>query len=149
MRPRLISTLVSLTAAAALSTSLACAAPRDQIRLGFSRFIAAQNAHDVKAVDESLVASAEFLWIAPGQVVRGRDAALMHLDQLFKGNWRIDPDWSTLQIMMLDVSTAEVSVRVTITNGTSTQTALLNPILVAAPRGWRVMSVVFGNVQAR
>ena len=47
---------------------------------------------------------------------RGRDAALEHYAVLFKATWRLDPDWSTLEIMMLDVSTAQIFVRMVITS---------------------------------
>jgi hypothetical protein len=46
---------------------------------------------------------------------------------------------------MLDVSTAEVFVRVKITNGAPPQTTLMNQILVNTPRGWRVSSIVVGG----
>ncbi len=57
MRSHIVPALVSLTAAAMLSVSPACAAPSDEIKGAFSKFIAAQNAHDLKAVDETLLAS--------------------------------------------------------------------------------------------
>ena len=90
-----------------------------------------------------------FLWIAPGQVVRGRDAALVRLGELFQRTWRVDPDWSTFQVMMLDVSTAEIFVRVRITDGTSSRSARMNQILVHTPRAWRVSSIVLEDVPAR
>ena len=146
MRSHIVPALVSLTAAAMLSVSPACAAPSDEIKGAFSKFIAAQNAHDLKAVDESLLASPELLWIAPGQVVRGRDAALVRLGELFQRTRRIDPDWSTFQVMMLDVSTAEIFVRVRITDGTSSRSARMNQILVHTAHAWRVSSLVLEDV---
>jgi hypothetical protein len=136
--------LASLVVAAMLAMSNVCATPRDNVREAFSKFISAQNAHDLKVVDESLFVSPDFLWIAPGQVVRGRDAALIRFGELFQGAWRVDPDWSTFQVVMLDVSTAEVFVRVKITTGASPQSARLNQILVNTPRGWRVLTIVVG-----
>lgn len=144
MRSHRAPMLASLVVAAMLTMSHACATPRDHIRAAFSKFISAQNAHDLKVVDESLFVSADFLWIAPGQVVRGRDAALIRFGELFQGAWHVDPDWSTFQIIMLDVSTAEVFVRVRITNGASPRSARLNQVLVNTPRGWRVLSIVVG-----
>ena len=148
MRSHLAPALLSLAAAAMLSVGAACAAPSDEIKGAFSKFITAQNAHDLKAVDESLLASPEFLWIAPGQVVRGRDAALVRLGELFQRTWRVDPDWSTFQVMMLDVSTAEIFIRVRITDGTSSRSARMNQVLVHAPRTWRIASIVLEDVPA-
>ena len=142
MRSHLAPTLVSLAAAAMLAMSPACATPRDQIRGAFTKFITAQNAHQLKVVDELLLASSDFLWIAPGQTVRGRDATLVRFGELFQGTWRVEPDWSTFQVLMLDVSTAEVFVRVSITDNASTRTTRMNQILVNTPRGWRVLSII-------
>ena len=145
MRSHLARVLISLAAAALLAMNPACATPRDQIRKAFGKFITAQNAHDLKVVDEFLLVSPDFLWIAPGQIVWGRDSALIRFGELFQGKWRVDPDWSTFQVIMLDVSTAEVFVRVKITNRAPPQTTLMNQILVNTPRGWRVSSIVVGG----
>lgn len=146
MRSYLAPALISLATAAVLSTSPALAAPSDQIKGAFSKFITAQNAHDLKGVDESLLVSSDFLWIAPGQIVKGRDAALTNFGQLLQRTWRVDPDWSTFQVMMLDVSTAEVFVRVRITDGTSSRIARMNQILVHTSRAWRISSIVLADV---
>jgi hypothetical protein len=41
----------------------------------FAKFVAAQNAHDLKAVGELLQDSPQFLWITRGVPIWGRDAA--------------------------------------------------------------------------
>ena len=146
MRSHLAATLVALAAVATLAMSPVCAAPKDEIRGAFSKFVAAQNAHDLKAVGELLSDSPDFLWIAPGRIVRGRDAALSHFRELFKSTWRVDPDWSTFQVMMLDVSTAEIFVRVSTTNGAPARSARMNQILVNTARGWRVLSILPGDL---
>src|SRR2546425_5080255 len=112
MRSHLAATRVVLAAVAMLAMNPVCAAPKDEIRGAFSKFVAAQNAHNLKAVGELLSDSPNFLWIAPGRIVRSRDAALDRFGELFQSTWRVDPDWSTFEIMMLDVSTAELFVRV-------------------------------------
>jgi ketosteroid isomerase-like protein len=145
MRTHLAPTLLSLAAAAMLAMSLVFAAPGGQFSAAFGEFIAAQNAHDLKRVGAVLVESPDFLWIAPGQTVRGRDAALKRFGELFQGTWRVDPDWSTFQVMMLDVSTAEVFALVKIADGTATRSVRVNQILVHTGRAWRVSSVVFAN----
>jgi hypothetical protein len=48
--------------------------------------------------------------------------------------------------MMLDVSTAEIFVRVSTTIGASTQSARMNQILINTARGWRVFSILPGDV---
>ena len=66
--------IVALACVALLATGAAFAAPKGEIRATFSKFVAAQNAHDLKAVGELLSDSPNFLWITCGNVVRGRDA---------------------------------------------------------------------------
>jgi ketosteroid isomerase-like protein len=145
MRSHFAATCVALAAVAMLAMSPVCAAPKDEIRGTFRKFVAAQNAHDLKAVGEVLSDSPDFLWIAPGHIVRGRDAALNHFRELFKSTWRVDPDWSTFQVMMLDVSTAEIFVRISTTNGAPARSARMNQILVNTARGWRVLSILPGE----
>jgi hypothetical protein len=146
MRSHLAAALVVLAAVAMLAMNPVCAAPKDEIRGAFSKFIAAQNAHNLKAVGELLSDSPNFLWIAPGRIVRGRDAALDRFGELFQSTWRVDPDWSTFQIMMLDVSTAEIFVRVAITDDAIGQSTRMNQILVNTARGWRVLSILPVNL---
>ncbi len=54
-----------LVALALLIRPLA-AAPEDEVRATFDRFVAAQNAHDVKLVQALLLDSPDFLWITRG-----------------------------------------------------------------------------------
>jgi len=145
MRSHTVLALASLVAAAILTLSPTRAAPGDPIKGAFNKFVTAQNAHDLKAIDEALLASPDFLWIAPGQIVRGRDAARARFGELFQRAWRVDPDWSTFQIMMLDVSTAEVFVRVRITDGASSRNARVNQILIRTAGAWRVSSIVIAD----
>jgi hypothetical protein len=44
-----------------LATRTAIAAPEDEVRATFERFVAAQNAHDIKAVESLLLNSPDFL----------------------------------------------------------------------------------------
>jgi ketosteroid isomerase-like protein len=129
-----------------LAVDLAYAAPKDEISGAFRKFVAAQNAHDQKAVGELLSDSPDFLWIAPGHVARGRDAAINRFVELFQSRWRVDPDWSTFQIMMLDVSTAEVFVRISTTAAAPAQSTRTIHVLVNTPHGWRVLSILPGDV---
>jgi hypothetical protein len=135
------SILVLLAVAVIAATNFASAASKDEIRSTFTRFINAQNAHDLKEVGNLLGDSPDFLWISQGHVVRKRDAALERFRTLFKGKWRIDPDWSTFQILGLDISTMEVFVHVRTSDDTSAGKAQMNVILVNTAQGWRVQNI--------
>ena len=150
MRLRVATIIIARACVALLATSPAFATPKGEIKATFSKFVAAQNAHDLKAMGELLSDSPNFLWITGGNVVRGRDAALMRYARLFEGTWRLDPDWSTLEIMMLDVSTAQIFVRMVITSGARGQPApsgstRMNQILVKTSGGWHVLGILPGN----
>ena len=147
MRSCIAAVLVALTSLGMPAVSPVCAAPKDDIRGAFSKFVAAQNAHNLKAVGEALSDSPNFLWIAPGRIVRGRNAALNRFGELFQSTWRVDPDWSTFEFIMLDVSTAEIFVRVSTTVGTSARSVRMIQIMVNTARGWRVLSILPGDVR--
>jgi len=142
MRSRFAATSATLFAAAWLAAGVACAAPRNDIRGAFSKFVVAQNAHDIRAVGDLLDDSPDFLWIAPGHVVRGRAAAVDRFRELFQRAWRVYPAWPTFQIVMLNVSTAEVIVRVSEAGGGAPRAARMSQILVNTPHGWRVLTII-------
>jgi hypothetical protein len=50
----------------ALLLRSAAAATEDEVRATFDRFVAAQNAHDIQAVESLLLGSPNFLWITRG-----------------------------------------------------------------------------------
>jgi ketosteroid isomerase-like protein len=125
----------------------AAAAPKDEVRATFDRFVAAQNSHDVKAVESLLRASPDFLWITRGTPVWGQEAALKRFGALYKGTWRLDPDVSGLKIMMLADDVAQIYVPITFSIGAPGQPAqqmsfLMNQILVRTPQGWQVSSIL-------
>jgi len=59
-----------------LVTNAASGTPEDEVRAVFESFVAAQNAHDVKAVESLLLNSPDFLWNTRGTPVWGPDPAL-------------------------------------------------------------------------
>ena len=63
----------------------ALAAPEDEVRATFDRFVAAQNAHDEKALAGLLLDSPDFLWITRGTAVWGHDQAMKRFAGLFQG----------------------------------------------------------------
>lgn len=130
-----------------LVTNAAFAAPEDEVRATFERFVAAQNAHDVKAVESLLLNSSEFLWITRGMPVWGSGPALKRFTALYEGTWRLDPEASSLKITMLGNGAAQLYVPIVFTIGVAGQPAqptrfLMNLILVTTPGGWKVSSIL-------
>jgi hypothetical protein len=117
------------------------------VRGTFDRFVAAQNAHDIKAVESLLLGSPNFLWITRGAPVWGRDAALQRFASLYQGTWRLDPEGSALRVIMLGEGAAQLYVPINFTLGAPGQPAqptrfLMNMVLVTTPAGWQVSSIL-------
>jgi uncharacterized protein (TIGR02246 family) len=123
------------------------AAPEDEVKAVFERFVVAQNAHDLKAVGELLLDAPHFLWITRGTPIWGREAALKRFETLYQGTWRLEPDTASLRVMMVGDNTAHVYVPIVFTIGAAGQEAqttrfLMNQILVKTSGGWRVASIL-------
>ena len=134
-------------AAVVLVTGAAHAAPEDEIKGTFDRFVVAQNAHDVVAVRELLLDSPNFLWITRGTPIWGRDAALKRFEALYQGTWKLSPDLSNLKVMVLSDTTAQLFVPIVFNIGAAAQPApdtpvLMNQTLVKTASGWRVASIL-------
>jgi ketosteroid isomerase-like protein len=125
----------------------ASAAPEDEVRATLERFVAAQNAHDVKALESLLLNSPDFLWITRGTPVWGADSALKRFGMLYEGTWRLDAETSSLRITMLGDRAAQIYVPIMFTIGAPGQPAqstrfLMNQVLVKTPDGWKVSSIL-------
>jgi uncharacterized protein (TIGR02246 family) len=136
-----------LSVLSVLGVSPLCAAPEDEVRAVVERFVAAQNAHDIRAVGELLLDAPHFLWITRGTPIWGHEAALKRFASLYQGTWRLEPDMPALRVMMLGDTSAQVYVPIVFTIGAPGQAAqatrfLMNQVLVKAPGGWRVSSIL-------
>ena len=128
-------------------TSVAVATPENEVRAAFDRFVAAQNAHDIKAVESLLLSSPDFLWVTRGTAVWGQDAATKRFAALYEGTWRLEPDAANMKVMMLGNGVAQIYVPIMFTIGAAGQSPqqtrfLMNLVLVNTPNGWRVSSIL-------
>jgi hypothetical protein len=128
------------------------AGTEDEVRALFGRFIAAQNAHDLKAVGEILQDSPQFLWITrdaqSGRLapIWGRDAALTRFGQFYQGTWKLEPKLDEIKVTELSQGVAQVVAPTLISIAPAGQTAqprlfLLNHIYVKTAIGWRLASI--------
>jgi uncharacterized protein (TIGR02246 family) len=125
----------------------AIAAPRDDLTATFNRFVAAQNAHDLKAVSDLLWDSPDFLWITRGTPIFGRDAALKRFETLYAGTWSLSPLATELRVTMMTPTTAQLFVPIDFTVGPAggtptTMRFLMNQTLVKTARGWVISSIL-------
>jgi ketosteroid isomerase-like protein len=125
----------------------AAAASEDDVRATFDRFVIAQNAHDVKAVESLLLGSPNFLWITRGTPVWGPEAALKRFAALYEGTWRLEPEASGLKVMMIGDGAAQVYVPIVFTIGAPGQQPqparfLMNMVLAKTANAWKVSSIL-------
>lgn len=136
-----------LSVLSVLGYRICLAAPEDEVKAVLERFVAAQNAHDVRAVGELLLDAPHFLWITRGTPIWGHEAALKRFEALYQGTWRLEPDIPALRVMMLGDTSAQVYVPVVFTIGAAGQAAqttrfLMNQVLVKTRGEWRVASIL-------
>ena len=139
---RIAITVILLTVA-----GLARAGTEGEIKALFAKFVAAQNAHDLKAVGELLQDSPQFLWITRGTPIWGRDAALKRFEALYQGTWSLDPKIDELKVIELQPGVVQLYVPITFMISPAGQTAqatrfLMNQVLVKTPNGWKVSSIL-------
>ena len=139
--------LAMLLAVSALFSHHAFAAPEEEVRAGFERFVVAQNAHDSAAVRELLLDSPTFLWVTRGTPIWGREAALKRFEVLYQGTWKLTPDNSGMKVTLLSDTTALLYVPIMFNIGAPGQPAadalfLMNQTWVKGPSGWRIATVL-------
>jgi ketosteroid isomerase-like protein len=123
------------------------AGTEDEVKAQFSKFITAQNGHDLKAVGDMLLDSPQFLWITRGAPIWGREAALKRFEALYQGTWSLDPKTDELKVFEIQPGVAQLYVPITFMIAPAGQPAqpmrfLMNQILVKTPEGWKVSSVL-------
>ncbi len=137
----------AFAAALMIFAGSAQAGTEDEVKAQFSKFVAAQNAHDLKAVGDMLLDSPQFLWITRGAPIWGREAALKRFEALYQGTWSLDPKTDELKVFEIQPGVAQLYVPITFMIAPAGQTAqpmrfLMNQILVETPEGWKVSSVL-------
>jgi ketosteroid isomerase-like protein len=136
-----------LAALALAAAPLAPAAPPDEVREAFDRFIAAQNAHDLRAVEALLADSRDFLWITRGTPIWGREAALKRFKALYEGTWQLAPEAGAMKVVMLGDNVAQLYVPIAFSIGAPGQAPqttrfLMNQVLLKMPAGWKVAAIL-------
>ena len=122
-------------------------APADEVRATFTKFVDAQNAHDIKAVGSLLLDSPNFLWITRGTPVWGRSDSLKRFEGLYTGTWHLEPDYKEFRVVFAQQSVAQIYIPIVFTIGAAGQPAqetkfLMNQTLVRSESGWKVASIL-------
>jgi uncharacterized protein (TIGR02246 family) len=138
---------IAISLVLVMVAGVARAGTEDEVKAIFAKFIAAQNAHDFKAVGDLLQDSPQFLWITRGIPIWGRDAALKRFEALYQGTWSLDPKTEELRVIELQPSVVQLYVPITFMISPAGQTAqptrfLMNQFLVKTADGWKVSSIL-------
>src|SRR5437879_11938573 len=133
-----------LAATAALAHA---ATMEEEVRAVFDKYIAIQNAHDLKSMRGLLADSPDLLWISRGKPVWGREAALKSLEERYKGTWHIEPDRKELRVISVSRRVAQVYATTQLTVGDpgaepSKIRLYINLVMVKKPEGWRIASIL-------
>jgi len=135
-------------AATALTVTLAHAATmEEEVRVVFEKYIASQNAHDMKSMRNLLADSPDFLWISRGKPIWGREAALKALEERYKGTWHIDADKKELRVISVSRRVAQVYAPTQLTVGDpgvepAKNRLYINLVMVKKPEGWQIVSIL-------
>ena len=136
-----------LAGAAIFTTPASAATMEEEVRAVFDKYIAVQNAHDLKAMRNLLVDSPDFLWISRGKPIWGRESALKSLDERYKGTWHIEPDRKEFRVISVSRRVAQVYATTQLTVGDpgaepSKIRLYINLVMVKKPEGWRIASIL-------
>jgi hypothetical protein len=119
-------------------TSSVSPAMQSQIRELYRTLIEAENSHDIEKVRAMVWDSPEALFVAKTKTAAegnwagfwGKEVVVAHLQDLFVGTFRIDPDYSKEKIALLAPTVAETYVPVDISVAYAGQSGTPKPFLM-------------------
>ena len=130
-----------------MATPVHAVTMEEEVRAVFDKYIATQNAHDLKSMRNLLADSPDFLWISRGKPIWGREAALKSLEERYKGMWHIDVDKKELRVISVSRRVAQVYAPTQLTVGDpgmepAKNRLYINLVMVKKPEGWQIVSIL-------
>ena len=113
----------------------------------YTRFIAAQNAHDRAVVSEVLLDSKDFVWAQyGGNSIWGHKEAVEAFEEAWKGTWKLDPQMQELRLASVSPGVAVLITPLLSTVGDPGKNPSTIPIrwggvFVKTKSGWRIASI--------
>jgi hypothetical protein len=127
----------------------------DEARAFFTKFIEAQNAHNVDEVKTMLWDSPSMLWFGRNVEIRGRDAVADRFKEYYKGTWHLKPDMSQFHVAAISSDVSQILVPIVFTRGLpgdapQENTFLISQTFVRDAAGWHVASIMpIANTQLK
>jgi ketosteroid isomerase-like protein len=131
------------------------AADETEARAFFTKFVAAQNAHDVNGVKSMLWDSPDMLWFGRNIENRGRDAVADRFREYYQGTWHLEPDMSQFHVAVISNDVMQILVPIVFTRGLPGQPSQDNKFLISQTfvhdaNGWHVASIMpIANTQLK
>jgi hypothetical protein len=118
-----------------------------EARTFFTRFVAAQNAHDVAEVKSMLWSSPQMLFFSRGVETRGADAVADRFREYYNGTWHLEPDMSQFRVVAISADVAQILVPIVFTRGlpgaaAQSDTFLISQTFVRDSQAWHVASIL-------
>lgn len=122
------------------------AAPADEVRAVYGKFLAAQNARDLQQVRSVLWNSPKFLWVSDGMAVWGAAALVERMGRFQQAEiWHVEPDLAKAVPVELSDGTAYLHLPLVLTICSSAKPDLLRFLVsvlgVQTPEGWRIAAL--------
>jgi hypothetical protein len=153
--PSVIAVLLLVIMTAASGGPAAAAANETEARAFFTKFVAAQNAHNADDVKAMLWNSPSMLWFSRGVETRGRDAVADRFKEYYEGTWHLEPDMSQFRVSVITDDVMQILVPVVFTRGLpgkppQDNTFLISQTFVRDANGWHVASILpIANTQLK
>jgi hypothetical protein len=140
--------LLALAIAILTSSAPAFAEPNDaEVRAFFTKFVAAQNAHDLNEVKSMLWNSPDLLFFSRGAEARGVEAATDRFREYYEGTWHLEPDMSKFRTATISADVVQILVPIVFTRGLpgtqpQSNTFLISQTFVHDTQGWHIASIL-------
>ena len=131
----------------ALGAHASAATNEAEARALFTKFVAAQNAHNVDDVKSMLWNSPGTLLLARGVEIRGPAAVADRFKEYYEGTWHVEPDMSQFHVTSISKDVMQFVVPVVFTRGLPGQpsqdtNSLITQTLVHDANGWHIVSII-------
>lgn len=100
--------LLFLVVTVASGGHASAAANETEARALFTKFVAAQNAHNADDVKAMLWNSPSMLLFARGVETRGREAVAARFKEYYEGTWHLEPDMSQFRVAVISSDVMQI-----------------------------------------
>ena len=134
--------------ASLVGAPLAWAAPADEVRAVYGRFLAAQNARDLQQVRTTLLESPSLLWVSDGMSIWGPDAVLGRMASFQQAEvWHVEPDLARATAVEVSPDVAYLHLPLVLEIGSRAAPGpdrlrfLVSVLGVGTAQGWRIAAL--------